>query len=41
MEHISLEAEKLFYMGPIPITNSIMAAWFTMLVLIVIFVYIG
>jgi len=35
MEHISIEATVLFYVGPLPVTNSIFSAWVTMVVLVI------
>ena len=36
MEHISLSSQHIFYIGPIAITNSIIATWLVMLVLVVV-----
>ncbi|HEY4498797.1 MAG TPA: F0F1 ATP synthase subunit A [Candidatus Paceibacterota bacterium] len=36
MEHISIKAETLFHIGPLPVTSTILTAWVVMLVLIVI-----
>lgn len=36
MEHISLSSQHIFYLGPIAITNSIIATWVVMLVLVII-----
>lgn len=35
MEHISIQATVLFYLGPLPVTNSIFSAWITTAVLVV------
>ncbi|MGI5835250.1 MAG: F0F1 ATP synthase subunit A [Chloroflexota bacterium] len=34
MEHIHIEATVLFYIGPLPVTNTIFSAWLTMAVLV-------
>ena len=34
--HVSLAAEKIFQIGPIPITNSILTTWIVTLILIFI-----
>lgn len=36
MEHISIGANVIFYIGPVPITNTIFSAWITMAVLVAI-----
>ncbi len=36
MEHISIESTVLFYVGPLPVTNTIFSAWITMAVLMLI-----
>ena len=35
--HIEVPAEAIFYLGPIPITNTMLASWFTVLVIIGLF----
>lgn len=35
MEQIHIEASVIFYLGPLPVTNSIFSAWITMAVLVV------
>jgi F-type H+-transporting ATPase subunit a len=39
--HIALSAERLFYIWGVPVTNSLIAAWVVMLVLIVAAYFIG
>jgi len=39
MEHISIKAETLFHLGPLPVTNTMLTAWVVMLVLIAIAVF--
>ena len=34
--HISIAAEKLFYIGPLPVTNSLLVTWITILIFIVV-----
>jgi F-type H+-transporting ATPase subunit a len=34
LEHIHIEATVLFYIGPLPVTNTIFSAWLTMAVLV-------
>ncbi len=34
MEHIHIEATVLFYLGPLPVTNTIFSAWITMAALV-------
>ena len=36
MEHISLASQVIFHLGPFPITNSIIATWLVILVLVMI-----
>ena len=36
MEHISIESTTLFYIGPVPVTNSIFSAWVVMAVLLIV-----
>ena len=36
MEHISIQAETLFHIGPLPITNTMLTAWAVMLGLVVV-----
>ena len=36
MEHIHIEATTLFYLGPLPVTNSIFSAWVVMAVLVLV-----
>jgi len=36
MEHISIQAETLFHIGPLPVTNTMLTAWVVMLGLVVV-----
>jgi F-type H+-transporting ATPase subunit a len=36
MEHISLSSQHIFYIGPIAVTNSIIATWLVMLFLVIV-----
>jgi F-type H+-transporting ATPase subunit a len=36
LPHVALAAEKLFYVGPVPVTNTMLATWLTMIVLLVV-----
>ena len=36
MEHISIKAETLFHLGPLPVTNTMLTAWVVMFGLIVV-----
>jgi len=38
--HVHLPAQAIFHLGPFPITNTLLASWFTILVLLLIF-YLG
>ncbi|MEO0225797.1 MAG: FoF1 ATP synthase subunit a, partial [candidate division WOR-3 bacterium] len=38
--HISIAAEKLFDLGPLPITNSLIATWLTIIIFIILIVII-
>ncbi len=38
--HISIAAEKLFYIGPIPVTNSLLVTWITILLFMILIVVV-
>ena len=41
MEHISIKADTLFHLGPLPVTNTMLTAWAVMLVLVVVAVIVS